>query len=413
MQTGTPSFLRLARRRRPQSRLLVRLRQPWPTVPSPLPVRPTAAPAPGRKKGREAVGAETAEVEVASVRDVVVEAVPPQRPKKRALLVLSEGEDEGDVPAVVASEALPVAEETVVEEEAAVEAPDAEEVPAAEEVVQEAETAEVQIEEEAEEEEEEADEDVEMLEAEEGPAVEEIVVELSDGEILAEGSAQTVLAEVPSATLAVPTLAVTASTGPTPLIPRRPGGIRIGSESVVVTTLTTVEGADGGAPSLLPVSSGVLTELVATHVLGASSSAEEAASPDDLESLFASLHEEGGSSSLAPLDEESKAIIERLREFLLCDAQQMTTAEAFLEFRTCLDAAMAMGLLDSAQLDELQERLAEGEEMLGRCAEASVKMTEGCLLEQELSMIKEQVRPTMARLKENDLVIRRENEELA
>ncbi|CAL9005360.1 unnamed protein product [Prunus brigantina] len=40
-------------------------------------------------------------------------------------------------------------------------------------------------------------------------------------------------------------------------------------------------------------------------------------------------------------------------------------------------------------------------------------MTEGCLLEQELAMIKEQVQPTMASLKENDLVIHRENEELA
>ncbi|CAL9011938.1 unnamed protein product [Prunus brigantina] len=374
------------------------------TVPSPSPVRPTAAPAPGRKRGREAVGPETAAVEAASVRDVVVEMLPPQRPKKRALLVLSEGEDEGDVPA------------TVVEEEASVAAPDAEEVPAAEEVVQEAanpeEKADVQVEEEAEEE-----EDVEMLEAEKGPAAEQTVVELSDGEILAEGSSQTVLAEVPSATLAVPSSTAPASTGPSPFIPRRPGGIRIGlpprpsvplslavmsmppaplsQESVVVTALTAVEGADGGAPSLLPVSSG------------------EAACPDDLESLFASLHGEGGSSSSAPLDEESKAIIERLREFLLCDAHQMTTAEAFLEFSTCLDAAMAMGLLDSAQLDELQEHLAEGEEMLGRCAEASGKMNEGCLLEQELSMIKEQVRPTMARLKENDLVIRRENEELA
>ena len=51
--------------------------------------------------------------------------------------------------------------------------------------------------------------------------------------------------------------------------------------------------------------------------------------------------------------------------------------------------------------------------MLGRCAEASRRMTEGCLLEQELAAIKEQVQPIMARLKENDLVVRKENEELA
>ncbi|CAL8085297.1 unnamed protein product [Prunus armeniaca] len=91
----------------------------------------------------------------------------------------------------------------------------------------------------------------------------------------------------------------------------------------------------------------------------------------------------------------------------------MTTAEAFMEFMSCLDTAMALGLLDLAQLDELQARLAEGEEMIGRYAEANMRMTEGCSLEQELSAIKEQVQPAMARLKENDLVIQRDNEELA
>ncbi|CAL2259371.1 unnamed protein product [Prunus armeniaca] len=83
-----------------------------------------------------------------------------------------------------------------------------------------------------------------------------------------------------------------------------------------------------------------------------------------------------------------------------------------MEFRSCLDTTMALGLLDSAQLDELQARLAEGDEMIGRYAEANIRMTEGCSLEQELSVIKEQVQPTMARLKENDLVLQRENEEL-
>ncbi|CAL9003837.1 unnamed protein product [Prunus brigantina] len=184
-------------------------------------------------------------------------------------------------------------------------------------------------------------------------------------------------------------------------------------ESAVATALTVAGAAGTGAPSLSPVSSGILTELAAADVLGASLATGEAASPDDLESLFASLHEEGGSSASAPLGDETKAVIERLREFLLCDAYQMITAKTFLEFRTCLDAAMSMGLLDSAQLDELQVRLAKGEEMLGRCAEASRRMTEGCLLEQELAVIKEQVQPTMASLKENDLVIQRENEELA
>ncbi|CAL9011972.1 unnamed protein product [Prunus brigantina] len=184
-------------------------------------------------------------------------------------------------------------------------------------------------------------------------------------------------------------------------------------ESVVVTALAVAEAAVTAAPSPPPVSSAVLTELVVADALGALSAAEETTSLDDLEELYASLHEEGGSSASAPLDEDSKAVIERLREFLLCDAYQMITAEAFMEFRSCLDTAMAMGLLDSAQLNELQVRLAEGKEMIGPCAEASRRMTEGCLLEQELSMIKDQARPAMASLKENDLVVQRENEELA
>lgn len=36
----------------------------------------------------------------------------------------------------------------------------------------------------------------------------------------------------------------------------------------------------------------------------------------------------------------------------------MTTAEAFMQFRSCLDTAMVLGLLDSAQLDELHAFLA-------------------------------------------------------
>ncbi|CAL2239697.1 unnamed protein product [Prunus armeniaca] len=42
-----------------------------------------------------------------------------------------------------------------------------------------------------------------------------------------------------------------------------------------------------------------------------------------------------------------------------------------------------------------------------------MRITEGCSLGQELLVIKEQVQPAMARLKENDLVVERENEELA
>ncbi|CAL8168169.1 unnamed protein product [Prunus armeniaca] len=249
---------------------------------------------------------------------------------------------------------------------------------------------------------------------------------MPDGELPAVELTRATLAEVPSA---VPVVSSA---------PRRPSGIVFCSvsallllsppvvtavmsmtpapspqESVVVTALAVVEAAVTDAPSPPPVSSAVLTELSATAALDAPSAAQKTTSSDDLKELYSSLHEEGGSSSSAPLDEDSRAVVEKLREFLFFGVHQMTTAEAFMEFRSCLDMAMAMGLLDSAQLDELQVRLAEGEEMIGRYAEANLRMTEGCSLEQELSSIKEQVQPAMARLKENDLVVQQENEELA
>ncbi|PQQ05220.1 uncharacterized protein Pyn_08972 [Prunus yedoensis var. nudiflora] len=187
----------------------------------------------------------------------------------------------------------------------------------------------------------------------------------------------------------------------------------LSKESTVVTELAVVEAIATDTPSPPLVSSTVLPEVVVAEVLAAPSAAVETTSSDDLEELYASLHEEGGSSTSAPLDEDSKAVVERLREFLFFGVHQMTTAEVFMEFRSCLDTAMALGLLNSAQLDELQPRLAEGEEMIGRYAEATMRMTKGCSLEQELVEIKEQVQPAMARLKEDDLVVQRENEELA
>ncbi|KAL6276946.1 hypothetical protein ACE6H2_020547 [Prunus campanulata] len=51
--------------------------------------------------------------------------------------------------------------------------------------------------------------------------------------------------------------------------------------------------------------------------------------------------------------------------------------------------------------------------MISRYAEAGMSMTEGCSLEQELTTIKQQAQPTMAQLKENNVIVQRENEELA
>ncbi|KAH0973971.1 hypothetical protein GBA52_015870 [Prunus armeniaca] len=108
-------------------------------------------------------------------------------------------------------------------------------------------------------------------------------------------------------------------------------------DSTVVTELTL-------GP---PVSSMVLTELVVAEAPSAPSAAEvRDLLLDDLEELYASLHEEGGSSASAPLDEDSSAVIEKLREYIFLGVHQMITAEAFMEFRSYMDTAMALGLLD-------------------------------------------------------------------
>ncbi|PQQ16573.1 uncharacterized protein Pyn_02674 [Prunus yedoensis var. nudiflora] len=60
---------------------------------------------------------------------------------------------------------------------------------------------------------------------------------------------------------------------------------------------------------------------------------------------------------------------------------------------------MALGLLDSAQLDELQARFAEGEEMIGRYAEAWIRITEGCSLEQDVVEVEAQIAELQARCK--------------
>ncbi|PQM40057.1 uncharacterized protein Pyn_07209 [Prunus yedoensis var. nudiflora] len=307
-------------------------------------------------RGREAPSTKAAPAEVAPTGNVAVETAAPKPPRKRALFVFLEGEDEEEAPPVIVSEAPLVADEVVVEEEAMAKVPNVEEAAAAEmvveEVVEEAATTE---------------EVVEMLDAAtasaEVPAAEEAAEEAAadvpDDEAIVMEQTRTAPVEVISAASVVPSMAAATSAELLPSSPSCPSGIMFRSE------------------------------------------------------LYASLHEEGGSSTSAPLDEDSKTVVERLREFLFLGVHQMTATEAFMEFRSCLDRAMALGLLNSAQLDELKARLAEGEDMIGRYAEAVMRMVEGSSLEQELVEIKEQVRLAMARLKENDLVIQRENEELA
>ncbi|BFG35179.1 hypothetical protein CerSpe_214530 [Prunus speciosa] len=165
----------------------------------------------------------------------------------------------------------------------------------------------------------------------------------------------------------VPSLAAMVPVEPPLVAPHRPSGIvfrspprpslplstivvtmppaPLSQESTVVTKVVVTEARVASVPSPPPVASAVVTELMV---------GEEPTSSDDLAELYASLHEEGGSSAPAgPLDEDSWMRI------------------------------------------------------------PGMNMTEGCSLEQELAEIKQQAQPAMAQLKENDLVVKRENEELA
>ncbi|CAL8167783.1 unnamed protein product [Prunus armeniaca] len=83
-------------------------------------------------------------------------------------------------------------------------------------------------------------------------------------------------------------------------------------DSTIVTELAVVEAIATDAPGPPPVSSTILTELVVAEAPGVPSAAEGITSSDDLEELYASLHGEGGSSASAALDEDSRAVIERL-----------------------------------------------------------------------------------------------------
>ncbi|CAL2271445.1 unnamed protein product [Prunus armeniaca] len=331
------------------------------TAPFTSPARPVAAAASGRKRGQEALSTAAATVEAASAESTVVETAALERPRKKVLLDLSDDEVEEEAPSVAVSEAPPATGEEGVEEEAVAEAPGVEEAVAAEAIIQEAADPEELVAEEVVEEVATA-EDTETLGVEKVPATEEPAADMPDGELPAMEPTRATLAEVPSAAPVVSSA------------PRRPNGIVFRlpprsslplsaavmsmppapspQESVVVTALAVVEAAVTDAPSPPPVSSAVLTELSATSALGAPS-ATQTTSSDDLEELYASLHEEGGSSTSAPLDEDSRAVVEKLLEFLFFGVHQMTTAEVFTEFRSCLDTTMAMGLLDSAQLDEL------------------------------------------------------------
>ncbi|XP_021809585.1 uncharacterized protein CG45076-like [Prunus avium] len=285
----------------------------------------------------------------------------PQRPRKRTLFTSSEGRGKEEAP--------PATDMVIVKEEATVEVPFVKEAAVAHMVVEEAGAAEATVEGAAAVEEVAEALDAEIAPAEVTPAeeaaegtaeeiAEEVAEEAAEGaaEEAAEGAAEEAVDEgdeeaneeaAEEATdEATEEPAVDVPSGPLTSTPRRPSGISFCSppqsspslamvaatmppmpsfqDSTVVAEPVMTGATVVSVPSLLRTPSAVMTDL-----------SLPVTSSDDLEELYASLHEEGGSSASAPLDEDSKTVIERLREFLLFDVRQMTAGGAITEFRSC------------------------------------------------------------------------------
>ncbi|PQP93730.1 uncharacterized protein Pyn_37276 [Prunus yedoensis var. nudiflora] len=235
------------------------------TVPSSPPARLSAVAAPGHKRGREAPSFEATtlylrNIEAALAQSAGAETAAPERPRKRALLVFSEGEDGEEVPPDV----------VVVEEEATAEVPYVKEASTAEEVVEEAATAE---------------EVVEMLDAEtasaEVPAAEEAAYEAAeeaaveaaeeattdvpDDEVIIVEPTRTALVEVLSAVSVGPSLATTVPVEPSPSPPSRPSGIVFRLPPQSSPPLSTVAAIMPPVP--LSRDSTVVTELEVTGAM--------------------------------------------------------------------------------------------------------------------------------------------------
>ncbi|CAL2259370.1 unnamed protein product [Prunus armeniaca] len=197
--------------------------------------------APGRKRSREATITETAAAEAVLVGSAAAEVEVPEPPRKRVLLILSEGEDKEEVPPavlflhsaavdveVIATEA-PVVEETIAEA-LGTEAADTE-VAVGKGIVTEATTGEAAV--------------AEATAGEaEARAVKMVVAEVPSAEAAAMEvpSAEAAAAESPLAALtgvaAVPSLAAMVQVGPPPVTPHRPSSIVIRSPPRVSLPLT-------------------------------------------------------------------------------------------------------------------------------------------------------------------------------
>ncbi|CAL9018318.1 unnamed protein product [Prunus brigantina] len=270
-------------------------------VPSTPPARPIAAAAPCRKRDREASSNEAAAAE-----STAVETASSEWPRKRVLPDLSEDKDEEEAPLVIVSEAPPVTVRGGCcrgDDRGGRRRGGGSGIATAEVAkTLDAGAAAVEV-----------------------PVAEDAATDIPDDEVIAVEPTQAALVEVPSVASAEPTSVITVPIEPLPSPPYRPRGIVFRSSP----------------RSSLPLSRRPPPPMVASH-LNFLFHFQETTSSDDLEELYASLHEEGGSSALAPLDEDSRFIAEKLREFLFFGVYQMTSAEAFLEFRSCLDTTMAM-----------------------------------------------------------------------
>ncbi|CAL9018812.1 unnamed protein product [Prunus brigantina] len=155
------------------------------------------------------------------------------------------------------------------------------------------------------------------------PSAEAAGAEVPSTDVATAESPLAALTGRPFVVAAMPSLAAMVPVEPPLVTPRRPSGIIIRSVSVLAVIqeplgedeIAVVEPL-ATATSILTPTSSVMTEL------------------------------EGCSSVSAPLDEDSRAAAERLREFLFLGVHEMTTAEAFMEFRSCLVTAMALARRD-------------------------------------------------------------------
>ncbi|KAL6285625.1 hypothetical protein ACE6H2_010015 [Prunus campanulata] len=98
-------------------------------------------------------------------------------------------------------------------------------------------------------------------------------------------------------------------------------------------------------------------------------------SSDEIGALYSSFNEDTGNSfSVASLDQEVVKTLKELIDFLLLGVTRIAEGPNFQNFTNCIDKAASYGLLNTAMLDELQNRL--GTRALPTYLQAHVRMAE-------------------------------------